>query len=506
MRCFPVFCLVLLTSCFVLHAADDVSSPHPDGWTWDELARRAGERADKAKIESLRAIAKRQSVEESLAWKDPQLRLGHTWTDSRDKAYDRAWDALPMRPENGDGETWTAGVRFYISNPFVNRQLRRRGDAQVESLEACARAEAYAVYCEVKSLCLDEEFARRETEFRAEELALLARLRDLAERQLAGGVAKSPLDAVQAEIARERAGLRLSEAEEARARARGQIAFLTGLPESSLKIRYTPPVPPSTNAALAEVLVETAFARRPDLAGALADWEAAHAGVDAAKAAYIPWFDFGEGTYSHQTSSSDDWGSEKISGYRSATRGHKSGREDDWQVRVALSVPLFTWMGDSVKRSRLVLDMADVRVQALRAAIANEIGVATEAFRRADARFVRLSDDGGAFQKKMEARLADYARESGVRAEDLDRTRLAMVGYRRVRAQATCDWVRSVLLLESVSGGELPRIPVNAAKVPPKKTVSAPSANRNTAPVKSAPAGGGSLLQNLFDEGRSSAN
>lgn len=465
---------VLLAAC-VAGAAD--VAPHPDGWTWDELARRAGERADKARIEQLRAIAKRQRVEDDLAWKDPQLRLGHTWTDSRDLSHDRSWDALRTRPDNGDGETWTAGVRFYISNPFVNRQLRRRGDAEVESLEACARAEAYAVYCEVKSLCLDEEFARREAEFRTEELTLATSLRDLAERQLAGGVAKSPLDAVQAEITRERAVLKLSEIQEARARARSEIAFLAGLPESSLKIRYTPPVPPSTNAALTEVLVETAFARRPDLAGALADWEAAQAGVGAAKAAHIPWFDFVEGTYAHQTTSADNWGGQKIDGYRYPSRGHNSGRDDDWQVRVALSVPIFTWLGDAVKRSRLVQDMADVRVQALRAAIANEIAVAAEAFRRADARFVRLSDDGRAFQKKMEGRLAEFAREPRVRAEDLDRTRLALVGYRRMRAQATCDWVRSVLLLESVTGGPLPRVPA------------APALSENA-------------LQILFDEGR----
>ena len=46
------------------------------GWSWDELARLAGERADKAKIEFLKAAARHQKLDADLAWKDPQLRIG----------------------------------------------------------------------------------------------------------------------------------------------------------------------------------------------------------------------------------------------------------------------------------------------------------------------------------------------------------------------------------------------------------------------------------------------
>ncbi len=442
-----IACACALLSLTVVSADGDAPA-HPEGWSWEELARRAGLRADKAKVELMKAAARRQRVSADLAWKDPQLRLARSWEDSRDRRFG-------FGPENGDGDSMTIGMRFYVSNPFVNRQLRRQGDAQVESLEASAKAEAYAVYCEVKSLCLEAEFLRRDASFRREELELIGRIRDENLKRLENGVASSPLDALRAETSRERAILKLSEAEQSLRRTRNQIAFLAGVPEQDLRIRHTPPEPPTTNAAYRAFLVETAFLRRPDLAGALADFEAARAGVGAAKAAYMPWFDFVEGTYSHQTSSRDDW--DLDNGYY---RKHaKRSREDDWQIRVALSVPIFTWFGDSVKNSRRVVDFADARVQSLRVAIETEISSAFASYCASDARFVRLSDDGGAFLKKMEVRLAEFSRAAAVQPEDVNKARLEFLDYRRMKTMSEYDWIHAILLLESVSGGPLPHLP-----------------------------------------------
>ncbi len=445
MTCRLIVCALLSLTAPV--AVGD-SPTHPDGWSWEELARRAGQRADKAKVELMKAAARRQRVDADLAWKDPQLRLAHSWEDSRDRRFG-------VEPEDGDGDTMTVGVRFYVSNPFVNRQLRRQGDAQVESLEARAKAEAYAVYCEVKSLCLEAEFLQRDASFRREELVLAGRIRDENLKRLESGVASSPLDALRAETAYERVILKLSEAEQSLRRTRNQIAFLSGVPEPELRIRYTPPEPPTTNASYRAVLVETAFLRRPDLTGALADYAAARAGVGAAKAAHMPWFDFVEGSYSHQTSSRDDWDFEA-----GVPRLHtRRSREDEWQVRVALSVPIFTWLGDSVKNSRRVADFADARVLSLRQAIETEISSAFSSYCASDARFVRLSDNGGAFLRKMEGRLAEYACAASVPPEDVSKAQLEFLDYRRLKAMSEYDWIHAILLLESVSGGPLPHSP-----------------------------------------------
>ena len=73
-----------------------MAAPAPREWTWEELARRAGARSDKAKVALLKSAARRQQVAEDRAWREPQLRLGHAWEDSRDRKYGEP-------PSNGDG-------------------------------------------------------------------------------------------------------------------------------------------------------------------------------------------------------------------------------------------------------------------------------------------------------------------------------------------------------------------------------------------------------------------
>ena len=425
------------------------------GWSWDELARLAGERADKAKIEFLKAAARRQKLDADLAWKDPQLRIGHTWEDSRQRSFHP--NAYPRElPENGSGDTYTAALRIYISNPFVNHYVRRAGEASIQSLEARAQAEQYAVYCEVKSLCLEEERLKREHARRSEAVLLWTHVRQCLERRMKEGVVKSPLDSVKAEIARERASARADEAAQERRQIRREIAFLVGIPERELEIRYTPPEPPSTNVAFAAALADMAFARRPDLVGALAELESARANVGAAKAAHVPWFDFVEGSYSHSSGSERDWGSYKYAGMEWRDRGRKHDREDDWQIRAAITLPVFTWFGSSVKMSRLVEDAADVRVQGLRAAIKNEVECALDDFRASDVRYARISKDGIAFLKKMEARLSEFAQSAAVKPDDVCRAQIELLDYRSFKDEAEFDWVRHILMLETVSGGPLP--------------------------------------------------
>lgn len=414
-------------------------------YTWDELATLAGKRADKAMIARMRAMLKRQSVESSLAWKDPQLRLGRTWEDSRDRA-------VGDPPANGDGDTFTATLRFYISNPFVNRYLRLAGEADVAALEQRATAEAYAVYCEVRSLCLEDERLRREQRIRAEMGTLWNEVRKSQEERIERGMEKSPVDAIKAEIAGEQEAIRASELALARRQVRRQLSFYTGLPERELKIRYTPPEPPTTNRAYAAMLTDVAFSRRPDLVGALKELESARASVGAAKAAHLPWFDFVEGTYAHSTDSGTDWSGSGAKRFR----GHKTGRDDDWQVRLAINLPIFTWFGDSVKMSRMVEELADARVNALNAAIENEISSAFEEFLAADERFVRLSDRSARFVRRMEARLGEFGNSPAVRPDDVCRGRIELLEYRRLKERSEFAWIASVLMLETVSGGPLP--------------------------------------------------
>jgi len=419
----------------------------PAGWSWDDLARRAGERADKAKVQFIRAAAKRQQLNADLAWKDPQLRIGENWGNERTRS------TLDPRT-HGDSEKFTVGARFYIANPFVNRYIRRSGDAQIEALEARAKTEQYAIYCEVKALCLEEERLRREYQRRVETSSIWERIRVSLESRMEKGVIKSPLDAVHAEVAREKARAQADEALLQRRQIRRQISFYTGVSESDLKIRYTPPEPPSTNRDFAVALWQVAFERRPDLVGARAELAAARANVGMAKAAYLPWFDFVEGTYAYSTSSSEAWSGSALKG--TLMEGRKSDRNHDWQVRVAISVPVFTWFGGAVSDFNKVEELQDLRVQSLGDSLRNEVDSAMDDYRAADALFVRLSDQGSKFVKRMQTKLEEFSQTSTVKPDDICRAQLELLDYRSFKDAAEYEWISRILILETVSGGPLP--------------------------------------------------
>ena len=74
----------------------------------------------------------------------------------------------------------------------------------------------------------------------------------------------------------------------------------------------------------------------------------------------------------------------------------------------------------------------------------------------ADARFVRLSDQGVAFVKRMQARLEEFAKTSAVQPDDICRAQLELLDYRKFKDEAEYEWVSRILLLETVSGGPLP--------------------------------------------------
>ena len=106
--------------------------------------------------------------------------------------------------------------------------------------------------------------------------------------------------------------------------------------------------------------------------------------------------------------------------------------------------------------SRLVEDAADVRVQGLRAAIKNEVECALDDFRASDLRYARISKDGIAFLKKMEARLSEFAESAAVKPDDVCRAQIELLDYRSFKDEAEFDWVERILMLETVSGGPLP--------------------------------------------------
>ena len=442
-------------------------APPAEGYAWDDLARRAADRSGEAEALLLEALAERHQAAVDTAWRDPQLRLGihrgelEEETASRLATTTDPWlPAAPPEPElrpreweTRDTSGYEAGLRVYVENPFVNQWLRKRGAATAQAKEAESQEAAYALYCEVRALCLEAAALRAEIDLLEQIAAWRTQVRDIRSRQAAAGVTHAfDLIGSVTRAAAIRSDLREKEAEH-RQLIR-QIAILADVPAE--QIRLHPPMAaalPDAAAWEAEALVDLALARRPDLARREREQAAAAHGVRAAQAGLLPWFDYVEGTYEGESAQAE--------AYEDYTTGFdQTDRETtEWQLRFAVNIPVFGWDGKEVRLSRAQLAAAAARTGRLRAQIRAEVAGVHADYLRACADRARLADESRQVQAVMTAKIDALAREPSVPPEDLLAAREDVVAYARVLLQADRECLRLAQWLETVTGGPLAPAP-----------------------------------------------
>lgn len=447
-------------------AASAVTSypPPPEGgYAWEDLARLAATNCTEAKVLMLEADAERAQAAVDTGWRNPQLRLGQSWGDedhetpgrSGYKTYPQEYGS-PSRPftENGkwsdrDFDSYTVGLRAYIANPFVNRWLRRRGASAAKAVEAASDEAQYAVFCEVKSLCLEAEALREEIELLEQMAQLREQVRDARNEQVQAKVA-GVLDQIRAETRLATLRSEIRERQMVRQQMVRRIAVLTGLPAEQLRLR-APAFGATVDAAYlsAAALTDLAFARRPDLQKALHEKEAAAHGVKAAQAGQVPWFEYVEGTYQDGSGHTDS--------YEANVSGHDRTSEDqtEWQARVAVTIPVFNWLGDELRLNRTKLSAAETRVQGLYDDIRREVEGALVDYSGARGERNRIADECSRLCQTISAQLDAVANETTVRREDVWEAREELLGYRRVCMKAEHEYLRLTQYLETVSGGSL---------------------------------------------------
>ncbi|NLG00140.1 MAG: TolC family protein, partial [Lentisphaerae bacterium] len=173
------------------------AEPPAGGYDWDTLARMAAANCGEARALLLDAQAERSKTAVDTGWRNPQLRLGHGWSDQDNdtpgrtgmRTYPEEVD-MPQRAfkryrewDDRSFEDQSVGLRFYTTNPFVNRWLRKSGEAAARALEKESEEEAYAIFCEVKMLCLEAELLREEVELLERMAEIREKLRDLRREQ-----------------------------------------------------------------------------------------------------------------------------------------------------------------------------------------------------------------------------------------------------------------------------------------------------------------------------------
>jgi len=443
------------------------NSPPPGGYAWDDLARMAASNSAEAKALLLEADAENSKTAVDTAWRNPQIRMGRGWSEKDEETPQRTGMRtypdevdMPSRPftnyrkwSNSSYDSYTTGLRVYISNPFVNRWLRKRGEASVRALKSQSEEVKYALYCEVKSLCLDAQMLDRDIALLEQMNGLREQLRDIRKEQTAAGVS-GLLDLIRAETRLVMLKSELREKKTAHQQLIRRIAVLAGIPVGQVKLR-APKMGEKINAAYSNlaVLTDLAFLRRPDLKRAVLEKEAAEHGVKAARAKDIPWIEYLEGNYTDESGHSDS--SEMY--YSGSDRTHES--ETEWQARFAVTIPVFNWLGDEVRMNRAHLAASEARVQGLYDSIRREVAAVWEDYCGAAAERDQVVSDNEKLFKQMSAQINALANEQTVRREDVAAIREELVEYRRASMEAEYDYLRLTQYLESVCGGSLANVP-----------------------------------------------
>ena len=412
-----------------------VTAPSPSHqWTVESLAVRAGKLSQAMREGEIEALIARIKADADTAWRDPEFRYSGAWGDGTSHSDEKYGESTSHYNQ--------FGARVYIPNPFVNRYLSRKGDANVRRCEAKGEAKAYAVYVETKLMGAEYLRLKRELGFLERKAELLAKARDLATDATTNNVARSPFELIRSETKLRRNAVKLEFLKSSLKTLRGNLAALAQLDAETLELVDAPAENP--DGFTLEQLCELAYRRRPDLALAFAEYDLAMAESGAAKAAYIPWFRFVEAAYRAER------GSQVKRAYDGGSDGDRD-KDHDFRVEVAITVPLFTWCGNSVSKANRLAELADERIRALEESIRGEIAAAYENYRSTVS---ALGENDAAFEAAMAKRI-DEASEAGLNAADEADARIELLDHEIMMnsSRAIADEAR--IRLESVIGGPL---------------------------------------------------
>ena len=432
----------------------------PATYTWDEIAKRASTKAGKADLYRIKAASRRLKTALDTAWKNPQLRLGYSLDElSSDTPSHSGWraDGGGYSPyttrgkwSDQDASSGSVGLRLYFTNPFVTRWMKSQGEAEARGFDARVQEASYAVYSEVKMLCLEADILKQELAFLKEELSLKDQVDQLRKRQAASNVQRSPLNALDAELKHETKRMEIRGKKMAYRQLIREIALLADLPPDQLDLvpeQFSPPRPETQNTRF---LTDLAFLRRPDLQIAESERNAALYSVNKAKAQNIPWFDFAEAGYKGQESTTYGYEND------STTRDRTTRDRDEWDIRLAISLPISSWTGRALKLSRAELAAAETRLQGVYARIRQEVAGVLEDYQESEKEYLRLSRQSDALCQRVEKELNQLEKEGSVMNDEILKSRKELLAYRKIMLKVKREWLRQRLLLESVTGGPLP--------------------------------------------------
>lgn len=419
------------------HVAPAIVAP-PNGFTWEELADLASHRSHESQLLALQL--KRESLQNKVdrAWKDPQIRVIASQADQDE--YTRGGGT---QREESDSETIRA--RFYISSPFVNRWIKKQGPLTARVLTTEAEELSYAIYCETKAVCLDAAIVNDEILQLQETLDLQQQICDEFADLTKNGYA-APLKVIKAEIKLADIELKLSQKESEHRNLIYQLAQLTGVDADQLQLQSLESqklIEPVT--LTVDELTTFAILARPDLKRVRSEVDLAASEIKVAQAKNIPWFHFVEGSYRQGDADSNT--------YKDGRRTYSNEEGEQWAIRAAVNVPVFTWMGDEVNLAQASLAELQFQEVLTLNTIREEVRNGLQNYREACEQKKRLEERVNSRISALAEQIVGLDSTGTIISTDILELREQLSSFKQRARETVYNCLKLKLYLESVIGG-----------------------------------------------------
>jgi len=316
--------------------------PVPDGgYTWQQLANHV--------------IAANQDYNAILADARAVYYRYKSRTDLRDLQFSLETSLLS---EDRRRESYDAGIRFSIPNPFVNRQIIRTGDAARRETETGAEALKGRIVSAIHELVQEITIGERELsvlnlrEQALSDWAAYLKLRYDANMATQADIRELDLQRLRLKAAVQRVQLSVIA-------ARRSLQVLVQIPEEQLVLN---PFPSDWKSLLEtledeEKLIEDIYSRSAELAGAYAAYQKAIATLGTARAKQIPWFSSVHLSYSS--------GALESASYNYLGELIPARRKSKWTVGLNVDLPAFAWFSAEKKMAAAEVEAASLRASGI---------------------------------------------------------------------------------------------------------------------------------------------
>ena len=316
-------------------------STSANGYTWQDLVKIAIEKSSEYPAAMEEALAEYYRYKARTDFEDLRLTFDYA-----------------LRDAVGNNRSRFGGdLRFYIPNPFVNKQEIRAGTSAWRESKAEADEIKYQIALTVYELFHEIISVEKNIEIlNSRELLLSEWTEHLKARQSARLATQA--DLMSLELQKIRLKSSVNHAYFENMAARRSLQMLVQIKDDDLRLDIKPIDWETVLASLSdeEKLIEDAFSRSWELSAASASYEKARAMLAVARARQIPWFAHVQAGYDLRS-----------------TIVLNSVPSNEWTVQLMINLPVFSWMNSEKKRAVAQMQAAHLRETDIRERIRNTI-------------------------------------------------------------------------------------------------------------------------------------